>query len=131
MPSLSFCGQGNSEKMRSVCRGEIHLSRRVQQEMGAPAIKGMDLVVRPERKGNRRAMKKLLSIAILSVSAVMLSTQEASAWWPFNCCAPCYMKVQCRQYNAFSPFCCDTACFSGCGFGNGPQPIPPWNQGYL
>jgi hypothetical protein len=67
-------------------------------------------------------MKKLFAIATLSIAAVVLSTGHASAWWE-HFCGKCHykIKVTCKQYNAFSPFCCDGVPMGACS-GNGGCP---------
>jgi hypothetical protein len=56
-------------------------------------------------------MKKLLTTAFLSLAALALGSNHASAWWPMSCCkSKCCISVCARQYNAFSPYCID-----GCG----------------
>ena len=62
------------------------------------------------------AMKKLLALGLLSMATLGLATAPASAWWPCfplcgsKCCSKCCVPVCCRQYNAFSPPCCDSGC---------------------
>lgn len=69
-------------------------------------------------------MKKLLAATFLS----LLAAGPAAAW-PWDCCCKkCMLTVHCRQYNAFSPFCCDMGCVSGCP--GGPQGCFPYNPGY-
>lgn len=74
------------------------------------------------------AMKKLLALGLLSVAALGLATAPASAWWPCfplcgsKCCSKCCVPVCCRQYNAFSPPCCDTCCPINFGGGGGCCP---------
>lgn len=76
-------------------------------------------------------MKKLSAVALLGLAVSGLSTQKASALWPFSNHAPCCttMSIHCRQYNAFSPFCCDSACYAGQGGPVGCLPFaggPAW-----
>jgi hypothetical protein len=74
-------------------------------------------------------MKRLFAITFLSLATFGVPSQRASAWWPFHCsCHSCKMTIHCKQYNAFSPFCCDTACFAGCA--GGPNGCMPFNGGY-
>jgi hypothetical protein len=87
-------------------------------------------------------MKKLSAIAILSVAALVLSQAQASAWWNHFCCNHCCnMKICCKQYNAFSPFCCDMAqgCvplggyagYGACGAGCAASAYPEGSVGQL
>ena len=78
-------------------------------------------------------MKKLLAVALVSVSVLCLATGQASAWplrhcWCCNkcnkCCRPC-----CSQYNAFSPVCCDVPSRVPCGYGNPGYPPVCANYG--
>jgi hypothetical protein len=56
-------------------------------------------------------MKKLIAIALFSILGLGLTQGKASAWWEHLCCHhKCCLTLTCRQYNAFSPFCCDGAC---------------------
>jgi len=56
-------------------------------------------------------MKKLIAIALFSIIGIGISQGQASAWWEHLCCKhKCCLTICCRQYNAFSPFCCDGAC---------------------
>lgn len=70
-------------------------------------------------------MKKFLFVAVLGASALGLGTGTASAWtfrdWWCNRHSP---KVHCRQYNAFSPYCCDPLP-KGCVHGG-----QPYNHGW-
>lgn len=62
-------------------------------------------------------MKKMLVLALSSVAVVGLGVRPAAAFWPFSDPAKCDCKakavITCNQYNAFSPFCCDTKGFQG------------------
>jgi hypothetical protein len=78
-------------------------------------------------------MKKFSTVAFLGIAGLGLHAGQASALWPFSNHAPgcdkCGMTLHCRQYNAFSPFCCDTACYSGghaCLQGCAPFAGGPW-----
>jgi hypothetical protein len=51
-------------------------------------------------------MRKVLAISLVSVSVLGLTAGQAAAWW-FPLFKPCCKTVHCKQYNAFSPFCCD------------------------
>jgi hypothetical protein len=51
-------------------------------------------------------MRKLFAISLVSVSVLGLTAGQAAAWW-FPLCKPCCKTIHCKQYNAFSPFCCD------------------------
>ncbi len=68
-------------------------------------------------------MKKLIAIGLFSIVGLGLTQGTASAWWEkLSCCHKCCLTLTCRQYNAFSPFCCDGACgfmpiSQGCGNG--------------
>jgi len=65
-------------------------------------------------------MKKLLAIALVGVSVLGLASGRAFAW-PLRHCWCCCNKgchVNCSQYNAFSPWCCDYPC-PGPNYGNG------------
>ena len=68
----------------------------------------------PDFRDEKHAMKKLLAIAILATGTLGLAADSASAGWLHNhlkCCKrKCGVKIKCTQYNAFSPYCCDTAC---------------------
>jgi hypothetical protein len=72
-------------------------------------------------------MRKLIAIGLFSIVGLGFTQGKASAWWEkLSCCHKCCLTLQCRQYNAFSPFCCDGACGfmpiaqgPGCGYGNG------------
>jgi len=56
-------------------------------------------------------MRKLIAIALFSILGMGLTQGKASAWWEHLCCKhKCCLTLTCRQYNAFSPFCCDGAC---------------------
>jgi hypothetical protein len=62
-------------------------------------------------------MKKILAVAALSVAALGLTTNRASAW--FHCCGLHHCCGACatlcvKPYNAFSPVCCGTICCDGC-----------------
>ncbi len=80
-------------------------------------------------------MKKLLFSATLALLACGLSATPsfAHAFGLFTChrcCGRCCsMKICCRQYNAFTPFCCGNICCNGCcpfgGGGPGPAPYGP------
>ena len=77
-------------------------------------------------------MKKLLAVALVSVSVLCLATGQASAWplrhcWCCNKCNKCC--VSCSQYNAFSPVCCDTPCHGPYGYGNPGYPPVCANYG--
>jgi hypothetical protein len=53
-------------------------------------------------------MRKPFVLALLGLAGLGLATDRAAAWcW---CCHHCCVKIHCKQYNAFSPFCCDGAC---------------------
>src|SRR6516165_11282557 len=55
-------------------------------------------------------MKRLFAAAILSVVTVGGTTGSASAWCIdhlFHHCHHCCTKICCKQYNAFSPPCCE------------------------
>ena len=53
-------------------------------------------------------MKKLFPVAVLGLVGLGLATETASAgWWGNWCCNRHSPKLCCRQYNAFSPYCCE------------------------
>jgi hypothetical protein len=68
-------------------------------------------------------MRKFFALALLGLAGLGLATGRASAWW-FHCCHHCTITIKCKQYNAFSPYCCDGAC----GYVP-PQPYPTCPQG--
>src|SRR5438105_12572174 len=81
-------------------------------------------------------MKKLFSLALMSLAAVSWMTPTASAWWPCfpSCCKSCCTTTIClRQYNAFTPVCSGTLNCNGCcplnlscGYpGSGPAVVGP------
>jgi hypothetical protein len=86
-------------------------------------------------------MNRFLSLAILGLASLGFSTRPASAWWFHDCCCDhcCQVKLCCRQYNAFSPFCCDmgTGCFpfnqanGSCGMDCGSATCFPGSNGCL
>ena len=56
-------------------------------------------------------MRKLIAIGLFSIMGLGFTQGKASAWWEkLCCCHKCCLTLTCRQYNAFSPFCCDGAC---------------------
>ncbi len=59
-------------------------------------------------------MKKILAVAALAAAALGFSAGRANAHWfsCLSCCNKCSVTIHCKQYNAFSPFCCDN--MSGC-----------------
>jgi hypothetical protein len=71
-------------------------------------------------------MKKFFFSALLALTASGLATVPsfAGVFGLIPGCGCCCAKVCCRQYNAFSPFCCDCCCPSGggCGAPCGPGP---------
>jgi hypothetical protein len=71
-------------------------------------------------------MKRFLSAAVVSLAVYGFAANQSSAGWLHHCeCTQQYtVTVTCRQYNAFSPFCCDQGsvkthhCLHGhCGHG--------------
>lgn len=58
-------------------------------------------------------MKRFLLAAVLSVGALALSREPASAGYFHHCCNKC-CTFCCRPYNAFSPICCGTLFCDGC-----------------
>lgn len=65
-------------------------------------------------------MKKLFALGFLSLAALGLATEQASAWWPcfplFNCdkCSSCTTTIKLRQFNAFTPICSGSLYCDGC-----------------
>jgi hypothetical protein len=82
-------------------------------------------------------MRKLIAVSVVSFVLLGADVGTASAWWPFDglfghgCCA----QVCCRQYNAFSPYCCEGAagCYPmpGSGCDGSPGYTCSGDQGYL
>jgi hypothetical protein len=67
-------------------------------------------------------MKKLCTVAFLGLFGLGLTAQSASAWWWTNwCCEKHGPKIHCRQYNAFSPYCCGPLPHGYCWEGNHHQ----------
>lgn len=73
-------------------------------------------------------MKKLLTVAVLSLGLLAMSGSRASAVFFFHrCCNSCF-TLHCKQYNAFTPTCSGTVCCDGCcpfNFGNACAPASP------
>jgi hypothetical protein len=79
----------------------------------------------------QHAMKKIFVIAILGLAGLVFSVEQASAAGVIlsrlRCCKRCSVKLNAKQYNAFSPYCLDSlsgclplgglAGAPGCGFG--------------
>jgi hypothetical protein len=62
-------------------------------------------------------MKRLFTLALLSLSAASLTTGHASAWpcWFDKCCNKKNCATLCiKPYNAFSPVCFGSICCDGC-----------------
>lgn len=79
-------------------------------------------------------MNKIVTLSLVGFTALGLGIPRASAWWLFDC-NHCCAKICCRQYNAFSPFCC---CAPGGGYfpagyacGGSPACGYPGAQGYV
>jgi hypothetical protein len=72
-------------------------------------------------------MKKLLTVAVLSLGLLAMAGGRASAGFLFHkCCGHC-TTICCKPYNAFSPTCSGTICCDGCcpiNFNNAPAPAP-------
>lgn len=75
------------------------------------------------------AMKKFAAIALFGIVSVAFSASSASASWldGFCCTKKCKITLNCRQYNAFSPFCCEPA--HGCCPMQGCMPFAGCNGG--
>jgi hypothetical protein len=52
-------------------------------------------------------MKKLFTLTLLGLAGLALTAGSASAGWTFHCGCKCYVNLRCKQYNAFSPYCCE------------------------
>jgi hypothetical protein len=80
-------------------------------------------------------MRKLIAISFVSFVTLGVNVPSASAWWLWDglcghgCCAP----ICCRQYNAFSPFCCEGAYYPMPGYGQDGSAACSFSgdQGYL
>ncbi len=83
-------------------------------------------------------MNKILTVFLVGLVSLGSGTQTASAWWPWDalfsnhdCCG----HVRWRQYNAFSPFCCEMAdgYYPMTGMGSAGSPACSFadGQGYL
>src|SRR5262249_15037404 len=76
-------------------------------------------------------MKKILAMGLLSLSALAVFCQPASALFhPFFHCGHCWyrcsMTICCRQDKAFTPTCFGTiSCSVCCPVNCGPQPYAP------
>jgi hypothetical protein len=79
-------------------------------------------------------MKTMSAVFLVGFVTLGSGAQKASAWWPWdaifhNDCCP---RICCKQYNAFSPFCCEG--FNpvpGYGYGGSPACAFSDGQGYL
>src|SRR5262249_16474778 len=63
------------------------------------------------------AMNRLLAAALLSLAALGLATDQASAFFRccrWHCCNKCCATFCCRPYNAFTPCCFGSLCCDGC-----------------
>jgi hypothetical protein len=82
-------------------------------------------------------MRKLIAVSLVSFAILGADVRTASAWCLLDalgghgCCA----HICCRQYNAFSPFCCEGAAgycpMPGYGYGGSPGCSFSGDQGYL
>jgi hypothetical protein len=82
------------------------------------------------QRRKRHAMKRLFAITILGLASLAIPAQQAAAGWLWDHCCHhccCSLKVNAKQYNAFSPYCIDSV--SGCcpgpvtgAWGNGQGP---------
>jgi hypothetical protein len=76
-------------------------------------------------------MRKLLAISLVGFATVGAGAPRTAAWFgDHKCCA----NICCRQYNAFSPFCCDGAVggpMPGYGYGGSPACSFPGGEGNL
>jgi hypothetical protein len=72
-------------------------------------------------------MKKLFTLTLLGLAGLALTAGQASAGWLFHCGCKCYVNLRCKQYNAFSPYCCEfvPACSSAPVY----VPNPAWSGG--
>lgn len=80
-------------------------------------------------------MKKLLTLALLSLGLLALNSGQASAIFFFHRCHKCCATICCKPYNAFTPTCTGTLFCNGCcpigfgGPGHGPGPGADWGPG--
>jgi hypothetical protein len=77
-------------------------------------------------------MKKLLTVAALTLGLASLVAPRASAGFCcgcfHHCCHDCCATICCKQYNAFTPACFGTICCNGCcpiSCGNTCGPMTP------
>src|SRR5438876_2219634 len=73
-------------------------------------------------------------IAVCLICFVTLGSQKAAAWWPWDTIfnRDCCPRVSCKQYNAFSPFCCEGGYpMPGYGYAGSPACSFSDGQGYV
>src|SRR5438132_14364389 len=78
-------------------------------------------------------MKRMIPVSLVGLVLLGSGGPRASAWWPWD---SLFSNHQCcKQYNAFSPFCCEGpggCCPMPCsGAGGSPACLFPDGQGFL
>lgn len=74
----------------------------------------------------------MIAVSLLGWVALGSGASNASAWWPWDALFShhdCDGHICCRQYNAFSPFCCEGAV--GYYDGGSPACLYQGDQAYL
>lgn len=89
-------------------------------------------------RDEKKPMNRILTVFLVGLVSLGSGTGNASAWWPWDALFSshdCCMHVRWRQYNAFSPFCCEMADgyypLAGCGSAGSPACSFADGQGYL